>query len=129
MKCIRCDATLQEEHEHGNRKRCPACSLKHKRQSNRQRQQVIRLIGNAGLRNYRILVQLNHRYQGEISQRFTIEDLVKMNFSFNYGFVNISNHKPDNTYTNCIQIIGFQLLFNANKPDIPVKIIQTNHHE
>lgn len=126
MNCIRCKKEIADEIEHGNRKRCRKCALQHKREYNKKRQQIIRAISDRGLKNHRLLSKLYEEHNGEISRKFTFEELVQMGFSFNYGYVNLQSSQNNSLYTNTIGVIEFELYFNVNKPQTPVKITKNN---
>jgi len=61
-----------------------------------------------------------------MSNKLTVEELIQMGFSFNYGYINLINPQNDSLYTNIIEVIEYKLYYNINKPYIPVKIIKKN---
>jgi hypothetical protein len=121
MQCINCNSPLPYQKHHGNTKRCPECAREYKRESNKKRQFIIRLIGNPGLRNYQII---NTLFKMGITPDVTLKAIKQKGFSIQTGFM-----ITEIDYTTCtmtIQIMEFILQFNTHKPEQKIKISKLN---
>lgn len=119
--CLRCGEAISED-AHGNIKRCAPCSKKHKRESSRNKQKIIRELGNQGLKNYRIVEYLYSKHAQNGIAVTNIAKLVHFGFRFNVGITQIESSKTDPEYPNIIHVMDYELRYNAALKDKPVFI-------
>ena len=119
MKCTDCFTPLPHKKYHGNTKRCEDCALAFKRESNRNRQLIIRIHGNSGYNNYALLNNIFHPKSSKFRTRSEMES---MGFNFKMGFTLIDSPDDDANYVRTVQIMEYTLKFNPKDPDEDVKI-------
>ena len=114
MECTDCFTPLPSKNYHGNTKRCEECALTFKRESNRNRQFIIRIHGNSGYKNYALL---NNIFHPKYSKYLTRRELERNGFNFIMGFTVIDSPDDDANYVRTIQIMEYTLKFNPKDPD------------
>jgi septin family protein len=117
MLCIDCNTPLPYQKHHGNTKRCPECAREYKRESNKKRQFIIRLIGNPGLRNYQII---NTLFTMGMPPVITLKAITQKGFSIQTGF--IIKEIDYQTCTVTIQIMEFIIKLTPHNPEQKIKI-------
>ncbi len=119
--CLRCGEAISED-AHGNIKRCAPCSKKHKRESSRNKQKIIRELGKYGLKNLKVVEYLYSKNAQNGTAAVTIERLVQYGFKFNVGVTQMESTKTDPEYPNIIHVMDYELRYNAALKDKPVFI-------
>jgi hypothetical protein len=109
--CPNCFCPLSK-FDHGNRQRCHECSLLEKRQSNRNRQRIIRQVGNQGLKNLKILDTMTSTHDWEAPFITTIRKLTNLGFDFSKGGSTFNTY--DELYPRVFVVIQFEVFHHPN---------------
>lgn len=123
--CQNCFCPLSK-FDHGNRKRCHECSLLEKRHSNRDRQRIIRQVGNQGLKNLKILETISPNHLWEAPLIITIHKLIKKGFSFSRG--GETYNTDDAIYPRVFVVMQFDVFYHpdsilSEQPTNPKSVI------
>lgn len=119
--CLRCGEAIPED-THGNAKRHQICAKRHKNEFNRNKQKIIRELGNQGLKNYRIVEYLYLKHAQNGIAVTNIAKLVHFGFRFNVGITQIESSKTDPEYPNIIHVMDYELRYHATQKEKSVLI-------